>query len=285
MLTQPLSITILGLLLSSVVHAKAQVSCRHVSKDQNSWRHKQRSIQGRTAAIVRSYRGGYEDIDDDEYEEEDEEEDEEEEEEQPSENHYAKSNQQQLGSSTETPRQRPQSDFSASPSRQIGGGGGGGGGLKDSSDDGAARIQWMITQKMRSGLLRLNYLPDEIKAMDPHVAKILLERRLSRPRTGMPISWRRGAHRQSSKRNKLWGRQPWRLVKSVTMVPVRCVSFVVSLPRRSAGALLASTRTAKATLVFGALVLALRHVRKNDTFREAEVDMLEFEDPFFSRRR
>ena len=232
---------------------------------------------------MRSYRGGYEDIDDDEYEEEDEEEDEEEEEEQPSENHYAKSNQQQLGSSTETPRQRPQNDFSASPSRQIGGGGGGG--LKDSSDDGAARIQWMITQKMRSGLLRLNYLPDEIKAMDPHVAKILLERRLSRPRTGMPISWRRGAHRQSSKRNNLWGRQPWRLVKHVTMVPVRCVSFVVSLPRRSAGALLASTRTAKATLVFGALVLALRHVRKNDTFREAEVDMLEFEDPFSSRRR
>ena len=276
--TQALSITVLGLLLSSVVHAKAQISCRHATKDQNSWRHKQRRFQGRTAAIVRSYRGGYEDIDDNEYEEDDEDE----EEEQSSKNHYVKSNQQQPGSWTETPRQRPQSDFSASPSQQIGGGDGG---LKDSSDDGAARIQWMITQKMRSGLLRLNYLPDEIKAMDPHVAKILLEKRLYRPRTGMPISWRRGAHRQPSKRNKLWERQPWRLLKSVTIVPVRCASFIVSLPRRSAGALLASTRTAKATLVFGALVLALRHVRKNDKFRQAEMDMLEFEDPFSSRRR
>ena len=276
--TQALSITVLGLLLSSVVHAKAQISCRHATKDQNSWRHRQRRFQGRTAAIVRSYRGGYEDIDDNEYEEDDEDE----EEEQSSKNHYVKSNQQQPGSWTETPRQRPQSDFSASPSQQIGGGDGG---LKDSSDDGAARIQWMITQKMRSGLLRLNYLPDEIKAMDPHVAKILLEKRLYRPRTGMPISWRRGAHRQPSKRNKLWERQPWRLLKSVTIVPVRCASFIVSLPRRSAGALLASTRTAKATLVFGALVLALRHVRKNDKFRQAEMDMLEFEDPFSSRRR
>ena len=70
--TQALSITVLGLLLSSVVHAKAQISCRHATKDQNSWRHKQRRFQGRTAAIVRSYRGGYEDIDDNEYEEDDE---------------------------------------------------------------------------------------------------------------------------------------------------------------------------------------------------------------------
>ena len=163
-----------------------------------------------------SYRGGYEDIDDSEYEEDDK--DDEKKKGNSPVKTYVKSNQQQSCSWTETPRQRPRSDFSASPSRQIGGGDGG---LKDSSDDGAARIQWMITQKMRSGLLRLNYLPDEIKE-DPHVAKILLERRLFQLRTGMPISWRRKPHRQ---------------------------------------------------------------LKKNDEFREAEMDMLNFKLPFSSRRR
>lgn len=48
----------------------------------------------------------------------------------------------------------------------------------------------MITNRMRRILEQdLNYLPEEIDKMDPQIAPMVIERKLSRPSTGMPKKW------------------------------------------------------------------------------------------------
>lgn len=58
----------------------------------------------------------------------------------------------------------------------------------------SARVQWMVTQKMRQDLARLRYTPEEIADINPEVAKVIISRGLGRPRTGMPKSWRRRSY-------------------------------------------------------------------------------------------
>jgi len=56
----------------------------------------------------------------------------------------------------------------------------------------ATGIQYMITHKMRSALQgELGYLKEEVDAMQPQVASVVIERRLVRPLKGMPAAWRR----------------------------------------------------------------------------------------------
>ena len=62
--------------------------------------------------------------------------------------------------------------------------------LADESN--AASVQYMITRRMRKVLEEeLSYLPEEVDVMLPQVAKVVIERGLSRPLKGMPESWRR----------------------------------------------------------------------------------------------
>jgi hypothetical protein len=37
--------------------------------------------------------------------------------------------------------------------------------------------------------LKLGYLPDEVNKMEPQIAAVVIEKRLSRPLNGMPVSW------------------------------------------------------------------------------------------------
>ncbi|CAM9699480.1 unnamed protein product [Phaeothamnion confervicola] len=55
-----------------------------------------------------------------------------------------------------------------------------------------ARMQVMITRNMRRVLTEeLGYLPEEVDDMEPQIAAVVIERELPRPRTGMPIAWRK----------------------------------------------------------------------------------------------
>ncbi|KAJ1440523.1 hypothetical protein B484DRAFT_443429 [Ochromonadaceae sp. CCMP2298] len=48
-----------------------------------------------------------------------------------------------------------------------------------------------ISGKVRRTLIgQLGYLPDEADAMDPQIASVVVHRQLSRPRKGMPQSWK-----------------------------------------------------------------------------------------------
>ena len=52
-------------------------------------------------------------------------------------------------------------------------------------------VQYMITNRMRRILTdELGYLTSEVDIMAPEVAAVVIERNLSRPSKGMPISWR-----------------------------------------------------------------------------------------------
>ena len=50
----------------------------------------------------------------------------------------------------------------------------------------------MITNKMRKVLEDdLGYLAEEVDAMEPQIAGVVIERGLARPSNGMPLSWQR----------------------------------------------------------------------------------------------
>jgi len=57
----------------------------------------------------------------------------------------------------------------------------------------------MITQRMRKMLMDdLEYLSEEVEAMEPQIASVVIERKLALPSNGMPISWRRSSTSSSS---------------------------------------------------------------------------------------
>ena len=57
-------------------------------------------------------------------------------------------------------------------------------------NSGSASIQFMITNRMRRILEEdLGYLADEVDAMDPQIASVVIEKGLSRPPAGMPKKW------------------------------------------------------------------------------------------------
>ncbi|CAM9476356.1 unnamed protein product [Chrysoparadoxa australica] len=56
----------------------------------------------------------------------------------------------------------------------------------------SARMQVMITRGMRKILVdELNYLNEEVDDMEPQIAATVIEKGLPRPRSGMPMAWRR----------------------------------------------------------------------------------------------
>lgn len=65
--------------------------------------------------------------------------------------------------------------------------------MKTGNNDGnTGKIQYMVTQRMRRVLEDdLGYLSREIDVIEPQIAAVVIERRLSRPANGMPSSWRR----------------------------------------------------------------------------------------------
>ena len=75
-------------------------------------------------------------------------------------------------------------------------------------DGNTASIQYMITRRMRRVLEdELNYLPEEVDVMDPQIAKVVIERGLSRPMKGMPATWKRDVINNinsSNKNNKIF---------------------------------------------------------------------------------
>ena len=54
-----------------------------------------------------------------------------------------------------------------------------------------ASVQAMITQRMRGQLDMLGYAEGEINSLDPRRAAVIIERKLHRPRGGIPITWTR----------------------------------------------------------------------------------------------
>ena len=97
------------------------------------------------------------------------------------------------------------------------------------------QMQWMITQYMRAGLLKLAYTPHEIDRMDPRVAKQVLDKQLRRPRYGMPVEWERGAggacKRRTATENPLGAAA--RAVKRLGAIITAPVRVVLSMPLRS----------------------------------------------------
>jgi hypothetical protein len=71
-----------------------------------------------------------------------------------------------------------------------------------SPDGKSASVQFLITGKMKKILKDdLGYFEEEIFAMEPEIAKIVISKQLKRPESGMPKSWRRGAPADSINRN------------------------------------------------------------------------------------
>ena len=55
-----------------------------------------------------------------------------------------------------------------------------------------AKVQFMVTGRMRQVLTEeLGYLPSEIDMIEPQIAAVVIERGLARPSAGMPASWRK----------------------------------------------------------------------------------------------
>lgn len=62
----------------------------------------------------------------------------------------------------------------------------------DEIDSPPQGIQYMITNRMRRILTNdLGYLDNEVDAMEPQIAAVVIEKQLARPLSGMPPGWRR----------------------------------------------------------------------------------------------
>ena len=62
-----------------------------------------------------------------------------------------------------------------------------------STSDESGSLQYMITNQMRQILMEdLEYLIEEVDAMEPQIAQVVIERKTRRPQSGMPDTWRRG---------------------------------------------------------------------------------------------
>jgi sugar/nucleoside kinase (ribokinase family) len=53
----------------------------------------------------------------------------------------------------------------------------------------SASVQAMVTQRMRGQLDMLGYSEAEIESLSPRRAAVVVERKLRRPRAGVPVSW------------------------------------------------------------------------------------------------
>lgn len=53
----------------------------------------------------------------------------------------------------------------------------------------SASVQAMVTQRMRGQLDMLGYSEAEIESLSPRRAHVIIERKLRRPRAGVPVSW------------------------------------------------------------------------------------------------
>jgi len=50
-------------------------------------------------------------------------------------------------------------------------------------------MQFMVTSRMKSQLLQLGYLPDEMERLNPQRAAVIIDRSITRPSSGIPASW------------------------------------------------------------------------------------------------
>mmetsp|Transcript_43827 Transcript_43827/g.86414 ORF Transcript_43827/g.86414 Transcript_43827/m.86414 type:complete len:271 (+) Transcript_43827:25-837(+) len=116
--------------------------------------------------------------------------------------------------------------------------------LSLSGGSSSAKIQWMVTQRMRTELLALQYTEEEVDAISPDIAKVVVERGLPRPASGMPPTWSRSAatkkrHMGRKKAGRGGGRLISRVVRALNPVPL--VAKTVTIPARILGALFQST--------------------------------------------
>lgn len=64
--------------------------------------------------------------------------------------------------------------------------------LEAAAKGSSAKVQYMITNRMRNKLIKeLGYLSEEVDMIEPQIAAVVIERALSRPSSGMPSSWRK----------------------------------------------------------------------------------------------
>ena len=64
-----------------------------------------------------------------------------------------------------------------------------------SAERAASGVQWIVTAQMRRELRALGYTEEEVGEIRPEVARVVLERGLGRPRSGMPRAWRTSSER------------------------------------------------------------------------------------------
>eukprot|EP00613_Pedinella_sp_CCMP2098_P017891 CAMPEP_0171749960 /NCGR_PEP_ID=MMETSP0991-20121206/41098_1 /TAXON_ID=483369 /ORGANISM="non described non described, Strain CCMP2098" /LENGTH=228 /DNA_ID=CAMNT_0012350785 /DNA_START=62 /DNA_END=749 /DNA_ORIENTATION=+ len=96
----------------------------------------------------------------------------------------------------------------------------------------------------RTELLALQYTEEEVDAISPDIAKVVVERGLPRPASGMPPTWSRSAatkkrHMGRKKAGRGGGRLISRVVRALNPVPL--VAKTVTIPARILGALFQST--------------------------------------------
>mmetsp|Transcript_18030 Transcript_18030/g.46081 ORF Transcript_18030/g.46081 Transcript_18030/m.46081 type:complete len:232 (-) Transcript_18030:386-1081(-) len=64
---------------------------------------------------------------------------------------------------------------------------------------GAASVQWVVTQKMRTQLNNLGYTDAEIEELDAERAAAIIRRSISRPNKGVPSGWNKGERRKGER--------------------------------------------------------------------------------------
>ena len=69
-----------------------------------------------------------------------------------------------------------------------------------------ASVQFMITQRMRGSLEMLGYNDADISALAPDRAAAIIERKIRRPRGGVPKNWTRSGNASPGRLGKTLGR-------------------------------------------------------------------------------
>ena len=109
------------------------------------------------------------------------------------------------------------------------------------TDDTTARVAWFKTAKVKADLASLGYTETEVEAMLPDVARVVTEKRLRRPASGMPAEWKDG------KRKSL----PRRALKASSKWAGSAVGAAKTNPRRSAAVAVVGTGLALASTLLG----------------------------------
>ena len=119
------------------------------------------------------------------------------------------------------------------------------GGSSGTGEDGqSAKVQFMVTGRMRQVLTEeLGYLPSEVDMIEPQIAAVVIERGLARPSAGMPASWRKTnvaravARRPRNKSFSIISNIVKTLRRPVAMIPILTTAAYLMVQSGSLGPL------------------------------------------------